>query len=118
MKRSNYAPARFAKTKTDNLTIFMAPRLPYYFTCTLLLHLQLVQIIDDREDAVPHRLLGAAGKIEKRIEFALAPFHRRHDSFWDLAMVLAQRRRRWDRRRFVPATPNRHFGTAVSCARI
>jgi hypothetical protein len=33
-------------------------------------------------------------------------------------MVFAQRRGRWHRRRFVPATPNRHFGAAVSCARI
>ena len=33
-------------------------------------------------------------------------------------MVLAQRRGRRDRRRFVPATPNRHFSAAVSCARI
>jgi len=35
---------------------------------SLLLRLQLAQIIDDREDAVPHRLLGSAGKIEKGIE--------------------------------------------------
>lgn len=31
--------------------------------------------------------------------------------------MLAQRWRRWDRRRVVPATPNRHFGAAVSWAR-
>ncbi|MFZ0149698.1 MAG: hypothetical protein WAM72_15440, partial [Xanthobacteraceae bacterium] len=36
---------------------------------------------------------------------------------WDFALVLAQRWRRWDRRRVVPATPNRHFGAAVSWAR-
>jgi len=33
-------------------------------------------------------------------------------------MVLAQRRRRWDRRRLVPATPNRHFGATMSRTRI
>jgi len=33
-------------------------------------------------------------------------------------MFLAQRRGRWDRRKFVATTPNRHFGAAVSCARI
>ena len=33
-------------------------------------------------------------------------------------MVLAQRRGRRDRRRFVPATPNRHFGAAMHGALI
>ena len=33
MKRSNYAPARFAKTRTGDLTIFIVRRLPYYFAC-------------------------------------------------------------------------------------
>lgn len=30
-KLSSYIPAEFAKTRTGNLTIFMVPRLPYYF---------------------------------------------------------------------------------------
>ena len=33
-------------------------------------------------------------------------------------MILAERRGRWDRRRLVPATPNRHFGATVSRTRI
>jgi hypothetical protein len=36
MKRSNYAPARFADTRVGRLTIFMARRLPYYFACSWL----------------------------------------------------------------------------------
>ena len=30
-KLSSYIPAEFANTRTGNLTIFMVPRLPYYF---------------------------------------------------------------------------------------
>lgn len=59
IKRGNYATARPAKTRTGDLTNFAATRLPY------LLDLQQVQIVDDRADAFLHRLLGAAGKIEK-----------------------------------------------------
>jgi hypothetical protein len=36
MKRSNCAPARLAKTGAGNLTMFMGPRLPYYFACSWL----------------------------------------------------------------------------------
>ena len=36
VKRSNYGPARFAKTRAGNLTIFMGPRLPYYLACSWL----------------------------------------------------------------------------------
>ena len=110
MKRCNCVPAPFAKTRAGNLTIFTTRRFES-------LRLQLAQIIDDGEDACPHRFLRTAGKIEKRIEFVLAPFHRRHDSFRNLAVVLAGRWRRRNHCRLVPAPPNRHFGAAVLCAR-
>lgn len=78
IKRGNQATAAFAKTGTGNLTLFGAGRLPFtsHSCLSFLLGLQLTQIIDDRENPLPHRLLRAAGQIEKRVELALALLQR------------------------------------------
>jgi len=102
VKRSNYGPARFAKTRAGNLTIFMGPRLPYYLACSWLKKSMIERMRSRTASSDPQ------GRSRKESS-SLSPFHRRHDSFWNFATVLAQRRGSWDRRRFVPATPNRHF---------
>jgi len=60
-QRGNYGTPRLSKTGAGNLTLFIAPRLPYS------LRLQLAQIVDDRKNTVSHRLIRAAGNIDQRI---------------------------------------------------